>query len=274
MTYLDELARELAAVGIRGARLRRILDEAADHLHESGDTAAFGAPRFVAQRFADELATVSVRRSAFAAFAALAPAGIAFAGLFATLGRGGDITAARTLPVGIAAAALMLIAPQVAFASGVLAVLRAWGLRALDAAPAAELAVVRRRAAVALTSGAVTLAAVGVYAYEYSSGLTHAWLLAAAVALPVAALPLFLVAPGLARGARLRPAIAGERGDLTTDLGPHATPWRTCFALVAAAAVAALIGAGFDEGARNAVGEAIAILASFALLGPFLGLRG
>jgi hypothetical protein len=81
------------------------------------------------------------------------------------------------------------------------------------------------------------------------------------------------VAPGLARGARLRPSIPGDRGDLTTDLGSRATPWRTCFALVAAAAVAALAGAGLDEGSRNAVGEAVAILASFGLLGRFLGLR-
>lgn len=273
MTYLDELARELAAVGIGSARRRRILDEVADHLRESGDEAAFGAPSLVARRFADELATVNVRRSAFAVFAALAPAGIVFAALFASLGRGGDITSARTLPVGVAAAALMLLAPQVALASGVLAILRAWRLRASDAAPAAELTVVRRRAAVALASGAVTLAAAGVYGYEYSSALTHAWLLTAAVALPAAALPVVLVAPGLARGARLRPSTPGDGGDLTTDLGPRATPWRTCFALVAAAAVAALAGAGLDEGLRNAVGEAAAILVSFALLGRFLGLR-
>ena len=273
MTYLDELGRELHAVGIRGARRRRILAEVDDHLHETDDVSTFGEPRLVAQRFADELATVQVRRSAFAVFAALAPAGFVFAGLFATLGRGGDIASARTLPVGITAAAAMLLAPQVALASGLLAIVRAWRLRGLDAAPAAELAIVRRRAAVALASGAVTLGAVGLYACEYSARLTHTWLLAAAVGLPAAALPLVVVVPGVATAAMLRPGVPGDAGDLTTDLGPRATPDRTCLVLVLAAAAAALAGAGLDEGLRNAVGETIAIVGSYALLGRFLGLR-
>jgi hypothetical protein len=40
--YLRELEAELAVVGIRGSRRRRILVETADHLRESGDPGRFG----------------------------------------------------------------------------------------------------------------------------------------------------------------------------------------------------------------------------------------
>ena len=281
MTYLDGLSAALGAVGIRGARRRRILAEVDDHLRESGDEAAFGAPALVAQGFADELATVGSRRAAVAAFVGLAPAGIAHAALFLTNAPGPDITSARTLGAGVAAAAVMLLAAQVAFACAGLAVLRAWQLRGAAAAPAAEIRILRRRAGLALAAGAATLAAIPVYAYEYSAGLSSTWIAAAVASSAMAALPLAAAGHSVAATARLQPAVAGAAGDLTDDLEPLVrhpprglvTPWRLCLLFASAVALAALAGAGLDEGARNAIAEVAAICVAFAGLGRYLGLR-
>ena len=281
MSYVDELSRELAAVGIRGARRRRILAEVDDHLRSSGDVESFGAPQLVAQRFADELATVSARRAAVVTFLGLVPAGLAYAALVLGWGTGPDITSARTLPVGLLAAIVMLLAPQVALAGGILAVLRAWSLRGRATAPAAELRIVRRRATLAVGCGVLTVGAVLAYAYEYSAGLAGSWLATAVATSVVAAVALVPAAATLAGSSSLRPAVAGEAGDLTDDLEPllrHApgvvaTPWRICAVFVAFVALAALVGAGADEGPRNAIGETAAIVACFASFGRFLGLR-
>jgi hypothetical protein len=281
VSYLDELARELAAVGIRGSRRRRILIEAEDHLRESGDPVAFGDPALVAQRFADELATVSTRRAAFGTFLALAPAGIGYAALFA-FQRGPDITSARHLPLGLAAAMVMVLAPQVAFASGALALLRGWRLRAADVAPAAELRILRRRAGVAVASGIATLLAIALYAYEYSAGLSTPWLVAAAAVSGGALVPLAFAAVAVGRAASLRPTTPGDVGDLLDDLKPlvdrlppqvRVTPWRLCLALAVLVAAAALSGGGPDEGPRNALAEVLAIFGGYAALGRYLGLR-
>src|SRR6476661_7909921 len=119
MTYLDELGRELSAVGIRGRLRSRILAEAADHLADS-DPALFGDPAELARQFADELATDRSRRATVAALAALAGA----AGVSAAAGGWGDIFSAEWAPLGVAAALGMLVFPQVSFAAGLLAALR------------------------------------------------------------------------------------------------------------------------------------------------------
>jgi hypothetical protein len=51
------------------------------------------------------------------------------------------------------------------------------------------------------------------------------------------------------------------------------TPWRLCLLFASAVALAALAGAGLDEGTRNAVAEVVVICAAFAGLGRYLGLR-
>lgn len=276
MSYLDELGHELTAVGFRGARRRRILAEVDDHLRESGDVAVFGAPRLVAQRFADELATAGARRAAVAAFAGLAPAAIAYAVLVALAQPGPDIASARSLPIGLAAAAVLLLAPQVSLAAGSLAVLRAWRLRGASAAPAAEVRIMRRRVAVAIAAGAVTLAALVVYAYEYRDAPV-----ASALAAAAASVPLLAAARHAWSAAGLRSGVGGAAGDLTDDLEPVVrflppwlrTPWRLCLAFAALAGAAALAGGGLDEGPRNAAGELVAVCGGFAVLGRYLGLR-
>jgi hypothetical protein len=280
--YLRELAAELGAVGIRGSRRRRILAETADHLRESGDPAAFGEPKLIATRFADELGTSSARRVAFFSFLALAPAAAAF-GLLVALNRPGpDITSAKTLPLGIAAALVILVAPQISFAAGLLALALAWRLRTTTAAPAAAIAVLHRRSAVALGAGAATLAGLAVYAVEYSRGLPGWWTTLAFVATGTAIIPVAAAAVVLGRCSRLRPQAAGPAGDVFDDLAPlvdriplhlRGGPWRFCLLFAAAVSVVALIGGGPDEGPRNALGEFAAICTGFAVLGRFLGLR-
>ncbi|TML41179.1 MAG: hypothetical protein E6G25_02280, partial [Actinobacteria bacterium] len=120
--YLRELEAELGAVGIRGSLRRRILAETADHLRETGDVARFGESKLIAARFADELATNGARRVAYTSFLALAPAGIAYAILLGLIRTWPDITSAKVLPFGIATALTVVLAPQVAFATGLLTV--------------------------------------------------------------------------------------------------------------------------------------------------------
>ena len=194
MRYLDELARELARVGFRGARRARILAEVEDHLREAGDADAFGSPQLVAQRFADELATSGARRGAMVAFLALAPIGVAYAFLLAPFNAPPDITSGQIVPLGVAAALLMVLAPQIALASGVLAVVRAWHLRRGPVAPAAEVRILRRRAGVALAAGAATLASLAVYAIDYRAGLPAWWI--AFVPFPTAVLAQFIETDG------------------------------------------------------------------------------
>ena len=283
MTYLEELSHALGAVGIRGARRRRILAETDDHLCESGDVAAFGEPRLVAQRFADELATSATPKVALEAFLALVPAALLYALVFGIGGRGPDITAAHVLPLGLGAALAMILAPQLALAAGVGALLRARRLRGVSPLPAAEVRILRRRAGVALGSGAFALAAMALYAYEYSAGLSSFWIATAVAGSAIAGVPLAAAGLALGRVAPLRPATAGVAGDLRDDLRPlldrlpgdvPATPWGICLLLAGVAAFGAIAAAGLDEGLRNGVFEVVVICGGFAALGRFLGFRG
>lgn len=281
--FLRELEVELGEVGIRGSRRRRILAETADHLRESDDPAGFGEPRLIAARFADELATNGARRTALFSFFALAPAAIGYA-LLLGLGRPGpDITSAKTLPLGMAAALVIAFAPQISLAAGLLAIALAWRLRAAPVAPAAAISFLHRRAAVALGAGAATLAGVAVYAVEYSHGLPDRWTTFAFAVTATAIVPVAVAAAALGRTARLQARTAGPAGDVFDDLGPlldrvplrlRGRPWRFCLLFAAAVAVVVFVGGGLDEGPRNAVAEFAAICAGFAVLGRFLGLRG
>ena len=281
--YLNALSAELGAVGIRGSRRRRILAEAEDHLRESGDEARFGQPKVIAARFADELATNGVRRTALFSLFALAPAGIGYALLFGLNRSGPDITSAKTPPLGVAAALVIALAPQISLAAGLLAIALAWRLRATPVAPAAAISLLHRRAAVALGAGAATLSGIAVYAVEYSRGLPDWWTTLAFAVIATAIVPVAVAAVALGSTARLRAQAEGPAGDVFDDLGPlldrlpvrlRGRPWRFCLLVAAAVAVAAFVGGGLDEGPRNAVAEFGAICACFAVLGRFLGLRG
>jgi hypothetical protein len=273
MSYLDDLSTELAAVGIAGSRRRRILAEVDDHLRESGDAAGFGSPSLVAQRFADELASTGARQVGIRTFLALVPAGLLYVVLFAFSGPSPDIASAHTFAIGLPAAALMLLAPQVALAAALLGVLRVRARRGDPVLPAAEVRVLRRRAAVAVSAGAIALAAAATYALEYRAGLPSWWVTTALAAAGVALVPLAAAAAALRATSRLEPRAAGTAGEISDDLGVGASPWRVCLVAAAVIAIAALVAGGPDEGPRNAVAEFVAVCAGFAVLGRFLGLR-
>ena len=280
--YLEELSAQLGSVGIRGAQRRRILAEVEDHLRESGEPGRFGDPALIAARFADELATSGARRVAWGSVVALAPAGIGYAILVSLGAPWPDITDGRSVPLAVVAAATMLLAPQVSFASGLLAAAGAWRLRSQAAAPASAIALLRRRAGVALAAGATTLLAVMVTTYEFSTWIST-WRIALTFSIAAVSLvPIVAGAFALRRTGALRPQTAGDACDVFDDLAPvldrlpfelRGHPWSFCLLFAAAVAGTALIGGGPDEGPRNAVAEFVAVCGGFAVLGRYLGLR-
>jgi hypothetical protein len=138
-----------------------------------------------------------------------------------------------------------------------------------------------RRASTALASGAATVGALALYGYEYEAGLAW-WWRDIAFAWPLVVAPLLVAAAvAVRRAAQLRSAAPGEAGDLFADL-PEARslvggPWRFCLGFAAVVAVLAFAGPAVagaaDEGLRNAVAEALAVVVGFGALGRFLGLR-
>jgi hypothetical protein len=264
---IAELARELAAVGIRGRLRARILAEVDDHLRcDPEGVARFGEPKAVAARFAEELAPVEARRAARGSFAALALVGAAYALVFLQLTTSPpeDVLGGRQAGVGLAAAVGLILLPQVAFVAGVLA--------PLGRSPRAAV----RRAGVGLAAGAGSLACALVFAWEFRLHTAVLW----------ATLPALCAVAGAGalavRAARIRPA-AAPAGDLFDDLGPlvpavlRGRPWRFALVVTGLAAVAVGIagasGGDPGEGVRNAVAESTACLGCFALLGRYLGLR-
>jgi hypothetical protein len=283
--YLAELDRALRERGAPRRLRLRFVTEARDHLLEgqAGQRSVeFGDPDGLAQQIVDELASAAARRTALVAAVALAPAAAVYALLFLFSGTSPDILSARDEALGLSSAFVLLIAPQLSLAAGALALLRAFRRRGQTVVARAEVHVLVRRASTALASGAATVAALALYAYEYETGLAW-WWRDVAYAAPLAVAPVLLGAALAVRWtARLRSAAPGQAGDVFADL-PEArplalSPWRFC--LVFAAAVAALAFAGpavagaADEGLRNAIGEALAVVTGFATLGRFLGLRG
>jgi hypothetical protein len=225
--YLRELEVELGEVGIRGSRRRRILAETADHLRESGDPARFGEPRLIAARFADELATNGARRTALFSLFALAPAAIGYALLLGLSRPGPDITSGKTLPLGMAAALVIALAPQISLAAGLLAIALAWRLRAVPVAPAAAISFLHRRAAVALVAGAATLGGVAVYAVEYSRGLPDRWTTLAFAVTATAMVPVAVTAAALGRPRVSRPVPQGPPAMSSTISGRYSTAFRS-----------------------------------------------
>jgi hypothetical protein len=279
VTFVDELRRELAAVGIRGRVSRRILTEVDDHLRSDPDAQArFGSARELANEFAAELGTAASRRSAVGAFAALAVAGSVYAAAFAGASFAGDSSVDR--PLASLAFAVIVVAPQLAFVAGSLALLRVFRLRREWALPSSERTVIARRTAVALGAGLATMAAWALYALDFRGELAGWWITftlagsgAAAVLLAAAAVPAYAAA-------RLHPDVGGAAGDVFDDLGLaryRTDPWRF------ARRVALLVGfgvwvagiAGSDpfDGLVRGVVEGGACLTGFALLGGYLGLR-
>jgi hypothetical protein len=276
---IDELERELAAVGIRGRLRRRILAEASEHVRDAGSAEGFGDPRALANAFAAELGLQGARRAAVGAFGALAVAGGVYAAAFVGLSFAGGNAARSTGTLADLAMAVAVVAPQIAFAAGLLALLRAFHRRRATTVPSAELMVLNRRTGVALLCGVATMGAFVVYAAAtpalaaWWTTFVYAGCGAAAALLVAAAAPLLSVAP-------LRPRVAGPAGDVFDDVplgrygGDH---WRfardVALLLFAATTVAGVLQADPFDGALRGLVEAALCLGGFAVLGRYLGLR-
>lgn len=273
--YLVELGRELSAVGIRGRLRRRILAEAEDHLRSDPDAPArFGEPRDLADAFAAELGARASRRAAVSAFLALGVAGAVYAASMLTARH----PPADTWPLlAVLASPFVIIAPQVSFVAGLLALVRSLRRREV-VLPSTELNVINHRTTLALTSGLVTMAALALFALALRNEMADWWVIGTLSGTVVASILLVLAAVPAAAASRLRPRVAGEAGDVFDDLGFVRTePWRFAVLVALAAGLAVWVSAAVQgdpfDGAINGTAEALACLAGFAAFSRYLGLR-
>lgn len=286
--YLRDLGSELRRLGVPAGRRRRLLAETEDHLRsDTNALSRFGSASEIALRCADELGTSSARRVSVATFGVLAIVGLLFGALmlavFATVPRHAIVCCQDTPPLQVLTLAVLVVAPQIAFVAGLLAVIRALRLRRQTPLPGSEVAALRRRSAVAIMSGVAAMGALVAFSVQNAS-LLPAWLVPAAYAAGAASLALLLMTSvPLVATSRIRVQAAGSAGDVFSDLGPvvpavlRGHPWAfaaTCALAVAAVVVVAGVAAddGFDAALRG-VAEAIACLLGFAFLGRFLSLR-
>jgi hypothetical protein len=286
MSYPDELARELAAVGIRGRLRHRILAEVSDHL-QCDPQAALGSPDALARRFADELGTARTQRAVWTGFAALALAGLLVAAAFVTSGPVGFFGQHGRFPMSTATevgAFLTVVGGQVAFAAGMLALLGAWTRSRGRLFARSEAMVLHRRIGVAIACGLVGLAGLALLGIGRPHLGSHAWTTFMVVAAGVGAAGLLASVPALVGAVSVRPAASGDTGGIFEDLGPltprvlRGHPW--WFALLVAGGLGvamAALGVVQDDpfdGILRGLLESAMCLGGFVLLGPFLGLWG
>ncbi len=287
MSWLAHLADELTARGVTGREHRRILLELRDHIEcDPGCENRLGAPRELAARFADELATHRARRCAWYVFGALATAAFALVASQAALGRAGGYPGyARGLSTALflPAAFGMVIGPQVALVAGTLAALRAVRRRRASVLPAAEVALIRRRAWVAVGAGFATVAALEVYVANFSLVLPARWLVPAAGLAALAGVTLFTASIALARSGTVVSGKGGEAGDVYDDVPAlrwgwlRRQPWRLgAVGSLSVALAVTLFEAHAErswfEGIQRGVFEGLVAAVGFVLLARVLGL--
>jgi hypothetical protein len=291
VSWLGEFEDELSARGIRPGARERLVAEFADHIAcEQGASTRIaltrlGVAREIAGQYADELAADDARRGAFGAFAALACAAFALVLSQVTLGRlvgypGFDhgFSVALSLPALLA----IVVGPQVALVGGTLAGWRAIRSRREAVVPAAEIALVRRRAKVGLLAGFATTAGLLVYVADFI-GVLPAWWLVLSGALAIGATAALVAAwLALARSSATVAAAAGPAGDLFDDIpllrALRGHPLALCLTGALASGVVVTIAEwhaehSFVEGLQRGVFEALALSAGFALLGRAIGAR-
>jgi hypothetical protein len=297
--YIRDLATQLAVLGVRGADARRLLTEARGHLEESAvqsgeDEAvnAFGPARQLAELVAGDLATARTRTAAVAAFAVLGVAAAVYAALFLTIPFAGSPDLFGGSMPGLAALAFtgIVFFPQLAFVSGCLALIRVVRLRRRGALPVAELSVQRWRTGVALGAGFATFASLSVVALDLRHDLASWWVTSAIVGSASISLLLVVAAATSIRSTRPAALLEGRADDVFDDIADvlahvpglgwlrlPSEPRRLPFAVASAAAVGvALSGVvAMDpiDGLVRGLGEGLAVLGCYAVVGGRLGLR-
>jgi hypothetical protein len=266
---IDELARELTRVGIRGRQRERILAEFSDHL-ACNPGADLGEPHQLAAQFADELASDAARHTALGTFAALAIVAFAVAGAQLTLPTVPDITGGRSPLLVVPATLAMILGAQIAFAAGSLA-----ALRALRFGGPHEVPLVRRRVEVALTGGALAAVGSALYAVNFSNDVPRWWVALAVGGALAAALPLAASAFVHARTRAIQISTTATPRGLSADLGPLAQPWLIgCAAMLAMLLGTGILEGSIVEGAIRATFEGVAFAACFLVLRRPLALTG
>ncbi len=288
MSWLDDLSLELHARGVPRRERSRIALELGDHIaSEPGCEDRLGDPRALAISFADELATAEARGSAFATFAALAAAAVVLTVSQITLGRfagyPGDSNGISTL-LFFPAILGMVVAPQVALVAGALAAWRALRRRRLASLPAEEIALIHRRAGIALAAGFATIAGLELYVIDFSERLPAWWLGLVGGLAALAGAGLFAASRILVRSRAIVSCAGGSAGDIFDDLPLLGSRWlRTrpwLLGAFAAVAVGIALG-GFEahaehsafEGIQRGALEAIAAAMGFVALGRAIGAR-
>jgi hypothetical protein len=246
VSFIDRLDHELAARRVAPARRRRILLEYADHIRSDPSCEdRLGDPGELAQTFAAELAADDVRRTTGETFLALSLAAVALVVGQLLIAPGGGYPGFNngiSIAISIPALLMLLVAPQVALVSGMLAVLRAarrWRPRRL---PDAEVALIYRRCAVAGAAGLVTCAGLLLYVVNFVGRMAPWWLVTQGLLAAIAGACLVVVAVRAHRAQRTIGDVVGSAGGIVDDIPPlrpiaaHPVRW------IALAAVAGLVG--------------------------------
>jgi hypothetical protein len=258
---VNELRAELARVGIRGRLSQRIVLELDDHLRCDPD-AKLGAPREIAERFADELRVPRTRRSAYVGFAALALVAVAI--MATAWGGGSTVPGARGWIESLTGLGI-IFGGQVSFVAGVLAL---WAAARRPHA-VADLRLVQRRTGVALGAGGFALIAHASQVVAVQPYMSMLWLALAVPATVVPAVALGAAARGLHGAVILTPALEPARRPFR---------WRLVIAVGAAAVTVMVVGSAFAEhswveGLSRGVLESIGFAFCFAIFGRRLGIR-
>ena len=260
------LRTELARVGIRGRLAQRIVRELEDHLR-CDPGADLGGPREIAERFAEELRVPRTRRATYAGIGALALAAVALGASSKGVSVAGGWPDAFGVRGAIVAVdgLLIVLAGQVAFVAGVLAI---WRVLRRPSDPD-ELRLVQRRLGFALAAGAVVTAGQALQSVALHPLLPAWWFALALPAAVVPALVLGAAAHGLREAVALTPRVEPR---------PRVFPWRLVIAIGVGAALLITVGSAYTEdswaeGISRGVLEAVAFAVCFAVFGRRLGIR-
>lgn len=244
-----------------------------------------GDARSLAREFAEDFAAHQSRRLAVYGFAALAFAGLVYAATLLPFLGAHSTVLSQPSPLDLALIALTLLAPQVAFVAGMLALVRVVRHRDLTRPPAAESRLVLRRISVATAAGLATMigvAGLSVIAAvsDQRAALPSALLLTGCALAIVLLLSAMLLAP---RAFRVEARQPGPQGWLADDVDvvlpfAHSLPplmYAAATALTAGIAVwiAGVLQADGIDGALRGAAETVACLLCYAVLAAPLGLR-
>jgi hypothetical protein len=294
VSFAARLDRELAARGVPRRERSRIRLEYEDHAAcDAGAEGRLGDPVALARDFADELATDRARRGAWLAVGVLALAAVALAVSQLAVGGASRAADAHTIwALWLPGLFGIAVGPQVALVVGAVAAFGSWRRRGEKVLPAASIALIDRRAMVAVGGGMTTTLGLILYAFSFAGSEPAWWMAVVAGTAALVTVMLAGVAWRVRRTAAIAVSLTGPAGDVFDDLrltaiGPAGARWtdalRDHSRLLGAAlcvAVGILVAAGtghaessLAEGLQRGAFEGAAAAVGFVGLGGRLGLR-